>query len=93
MAELTNIRTVLHELVHRHAVDETTKAKLHRLIDSDEADESTDDQWVGKNDDEVLNAAFAGDESAKVEYAKRRAQAQGSTVTPVGIATQAASEA
>ena len=91
---VANLKAVLHVLVHGHAADEVTTTTLHRLVDALDSDEDEKvDRFAGQNDDEVLNAALSGDAEAAAEYKRRRAQAQGSTVTPTGGAVTVATEA
>lgn len=80
-----NLKQVLHALVHRHPVDEATRNRLHDLVNNVDSDEpEAVDKFAGASDDDVLAAAFAGDNDAKAEFQRRKAQSQGSTASPVG---------
>lgn len=69
------LQELLRLLIHKSNLDEADNAYAHKLVNSladDHPDEVEEDPFKNVSDQELLDKAFAGDETAKREYKRRQ---------------------
>lgn len=93
-----SLSQVLHRILDSLGLHDDTRANLHQLVDDNvtteqELAERERNPWAEKSDQEVVDAAIAGDKAAAAEYRARKdreAQAgSGPPLSPTPPGTEA----
>lgn len=84
---------VLHHVIDRLAPHPDTAQNLHRVIDENltspqELEERNRNPWADKPDQEVVEAAIAGDQGAAAEYRARK-ERQAAAAAPPAAGSEA----